>query len=293
MSDVVRLAGVIGWPIGHSKSPRLHGHWLARYGIEGAYLPMAVAPDRLGAAMAGLPALGFKGCNVTVPHKEVAVGFLDSMTETVRRLGAVNTIVVTPEGHLHGDNTDGRGFMTNLEVAQPGWTPDRAGDRPAVILGAGGAARAIAVALAEAGAARIAIVNRTPEKADAIASLVADMAATSVHSFESISEPNALLSRAAILINTTVLGMEGQPPLHLPLEHLAQDAVVADIVYAPLMTDLLSRAAARGNPVVTGIGMLLHQAVPGFQAWFGVTPTVDDALADAVLDRQPMADGGV
>lgn len=292
MSDVMRLAGVIGWPIGHSKSPRLHGHWLARYGVEGAYLPLAVAPDTLPAALAGLPALGFRGCNVTVPHKEAAVALLDSTTETVQRLGAVNTIVVTPEGRLHGDNTDGHGFMANLRATLPDWSPDRTGDRPAVILGAGGAARAIAVALADAGAARIAVVNRTREKADAVAALVAGKAATSVHSFESISGPDDLLSRAGILINTTVLGMEGQPPLQVPLDHLAADAVVADIVYAPLMTDLLSQAAARGNPVVTGIGMLLHQAVPGFQAWFGVTPAVDDALEAAVLDRQSDADGG-
>lgn len=291
MSDLTRLAGVIGWPIGHSKSPRLHGHWLARYGIEGAYLPLAVAPDRLPAALAGLPALGFKGCNVTVPHKETALPFLDSMTETVKRLGAVNTIVVTPDGGLHGDNTDGHGFMASLRATVPDWSPEATGDRPAVILGAGGAARAIAVALADAGVTRIAIVNRTREKAEAVAALVADGSAPSVHGFESVSGPDGLLSRAAIVINTTVLGMDGQPPLQLPLDHLAADAVVADIVYAPLMTDLLSQAAGRGNPVVTGIGMLLHQAVPGFQAWFGVTPVVDDALEAAVLDRkaQPAA----
>ncbi|MBW8729118.1 MAG: shikimate dehydrogenase [Inquilinus limosus] len=228
-----RLAGVIGWPVGHSRSPQLHGHWLARYSIDGAYVPMAVAPERLETALRGLAALGFRGCNVTVPHKEAAMALVDELDPLARRIAAVNTIVVREDGRLFGTNTDGFGFLANLQAGSPGWS---AGRGPAVVVGAGGAARAVIVALTDAGAPEIRLANRT---------------------------------RA--------------PALDLALDALPADALVNDIVYVPLETPLLAAARARGNPVVDGVGMLLHQARPGFESWFGVAPVVDAALRAAVL----------
>ena len=270
-----RIAGVMGWPVGHSLSPALHGHWLARYRIDGAYLPLAVRPEDLEKAVKSLPLLGFRGCNITVPHKESACRLVDRLDDQAQRIGAVNTVIVGPDGSLAGGNTDAFGFIANLTDASPGWKPR---DGPAVVLGAGGAARAVIVALHDAGTEVIRLANRTSERASALG---ADLGVP----IEVVDwqDRNDALSGAALLVNTTTLGMTGQPPLDMALDLLPIEALVTDIVYAPLETPLLAAARSRGNRVVDGLGMLLHQARPGFEAWFGVSPAVDDALRAAVL----------
>ncbi len=270
-----RLAGVVGWPVAHSRSPRLHGFWLEKHGIDGAYVPIAVRPENLAPALRALPLLGFSGVNVTVPHKEAALAVVDRASDAARRIGAVNTIVIDVDGRLEGSNTDGFGFLENLAAALPEW---RASDGAAVLLGAGGAARAIAAALADSGAPEIRLVNRTPERARRLAAEIGGP-------FQVVAWPEraAALAEAALLVNATTLGMAGQPPLDLALSALPRGAVVNDIVYAPLETPLLAAARARGNRVVDGLGMLLHQARPGFAAWFGVAPQVTAALRDFVL----------
>jgi shikimate dehydrogenase len=280
LSGRAALAGIMGWPIGHSLSPRLHGFWLREHGIDGAYLPLAVAPERLEQALRALPALGFRGVNLTIPHKEPALALVDQVTPLAARIGAVNTVIVGEDGLL-GDNTDGYGFVENLAADAPGW---QAGAGPAVLLGAGGAARAIAVALIDAGVPELRLVNRTLARAKTLAEQLADAArqrgaALSVLPWQ---DRNALAG-AALLVNTTSLGMTGQPPLEVDLAPLLATALVTDIVYNPLKTGLLAAARARGHPVVDGLGMLLHQARPGFRAWFGVDPEVDDALRATVL----------
>jgi shikimate dehydrogenase len=278
-SGRARLAGVMGWPVGHSLSPKLHGFWLERHGVDGAYVPLAVAPDDFSQALRMLPRMGFAGVNITVPHKEAALAAVDRVDPLARRIGAVNTVVVEADGALIGSNTDAYGFMENLRAGAPGWTPTTGA---AVVLGAGGAARAVAVALLEAGATALRVVNRTESRAEA---LVRDLdGAVKVVPWEHRS---ASLADAALLVNTTTLGMTGQPPLDLDLAGLPPEAVVSDIVYSPLETPLLTAARTRGNPVVDGLGMLLHQARPGFAAWFGVKPEVDNALRDFVLQSLP------
>jgi shikimate dehydrogenase len=270
-----KLAGVMGWPVGHSLSPRLHGHWLRRHQIDGAYVPLAVTVDRLKQALQALPALGFRGCNLTIPHKEAALALVDRATPLARRIGAVNTVVVEPEGLLLGDNTDGVGFMASLASGCPAWHADAG---PAVLLGAGGAARAIAVALLDAGVPELRLLNRTPDRAGELAGHLDGPIRVM-----SWGERGPALEGAALLVNTTSLGMAGQPPLVLSLDALPRSAVVTEVVYTPLITALLAVARARGHPVVDGLGMLLHQARPGFRAWFGIDPEVDDELRAAVL----------
>ncbi len=271
-----QIAGVMGWPVAHSRSPRLHGYWLRKYGIDGAYIPLPVRPQQFAAALRALPMLGFAGANVTVPHKEAALAAVDRTDVAARRIGAVNTIVVVPDGTLDGRNSDGFGFMENLRAGVAGWSP-KAG--PAVILGAGGSARAVAVALSDGGAPEIRIVNRTVERAERLS---ADIGGPfRVYGW---ADRASALFDAALLVNTTTLGMSGQPPLELVLDRLPTTAIVNDIVYSPLETVLLAAARARGNPVVDGLGMLLHQARPGFAAWFGVEPEVTPELRRFVLD---------
>lgn len=270
ISGAARLAGVIGWPIAHSRSPRLHGHWLARLGIDGAYVPLAIPPARLEAAVRGLHAAGFRGLNVTLPHKEAAMRLCDTLDPTARRIGAVNTLVFREDG-IEGRNTDAVGFVRSVEAAV-GALPQG----PALVLGAGGGARAVAAALLERGNP-VTVANRTPDRAAVLAAALPGVSTVPW------ADREAALAGAALLVNTTQLGMAGQPPLAMRLDAAGPDLVVADIVYTPLETPLLRDARARGLRAVTGIGMLLHQAVPGFAAWFGVTPTVDQALEDAVL----------
>jgi shikimate dehydrogenase len=275
LSGRARLAGVMGWPVAHSLSPRLHGYWLQNYGIDGAYVPLPVRPEGLGFALRALADLGFAGCNLTVPHKEAALGALDEVAEDARRIGAVNTILVRADGSLYGWNTDIEGFAQSLITALPEWS---IAGKHAVVLGAGGAARAVVAAVQNLGAEEVVILNRTRERAEALATDLGG--AIRPLSWEQRSEA---LSQAALLINTTTLGMLGKPPLSIDLAPLPTDAVVADIVYAPLETPLLAEARRRGHRVVDGLGMLLYQAVPGFAAWFGRRPEVTPALRDFVL----------
>jgi shikimate dehydrogenase len=274
ISGKAKIAGVIGWPIDHSRSPRLHNYWLARHDIDAAYVPLTVPPDQLAAALHGLPALGFVGANVTIPHKEAVIPFLDAVDPAARQIGAVNTIVVQ-EGRLHGSNTDGFGFLENLKAGAPTW---RAEAGPVVLIGAGGAAKAVAWALIDAGVPSLVIVNRTQARAEELAGALG--ATARVAPWEARA---AALGDAALVVNTSALGMSGKPGLDLDLADLPATAIVHDIVYQPLETPLLAAARARGNPTVAGIGMLLHQGRPGFRAWFGVDPTVDDDLRDHVL----------
>jgi len=275
ISGAAKLAGVMGWPISHSKSPVLHGYWLDHYTIDGAYIPMAVAPQDLPRAIAGLRALGFKGSNVTVPHKQAIMEFCDTVADDARMIGAVNTLVLDAEGHITGSNTDHAGFIDNLHLCDPSWHP-KAG--PAVVLGAGGAARAVLYGLIQAGVPKIRVANRTFERAQTLAQDFAP----NVEAI-SFSETSAALSDCALLVNTTSLGMAGQPPLEIRLDELPKSALVTDIVYAPLVTPLLAEAMKRGNRTVDGLGMLLHQAVPGFEAWFGIRPAVTQALREIIL----------
>jgi shikimate dehydrogenase len=280
LSGRAALAGVMGWPVGHSLSPRLHGFWLRQHRIDGAYVPLAVEPRRLEQALRALPAMGFRGANLTIPHKEPALAVVDQVTPTAGRIGAVNTVIVGTDGLL-GDNTDGYGFMASLAAGAPDW---RATDGPAVLLGAGGAARAIAVALIDAGASELRLVNRTRARAETLAEQLADPARDrgTVLTVLRWQDKDALFG-ASLLVNTTSLGMTGQPPLEIDLAPLPARTLVTDIVYSPLETGLLATARARGHAVVDGLGMLLHQARPGFRAWFGVDPEVSDALRATVL----------
>ena len=275
------LAGVIGWPVAHSRSPLLHGHWIAEHGLRGAYVPLAVAPGRLEAALRGLGALGFAGCNITIPHKVEALRLVDRLEPLAQRIGAVNTIVVAADGALVGRNTDAFGFVQSLVEGHAGW---QASAGPAVVLGAGGAARAVVAGLVDAGAREIRLLNRTAERARELAAELAPALGASCHievlPWETRHEA---LGGAALLVNTTSQGMHGQPPLELDLAALPRQAVVCDAVYVPLETPLLAAARARGHPVVDGLGMLMHQARPAFEAWFGLRPQVTAALRERLV----------
>jgi shikimate dehydrogenase len=267
-------AGIFGWPVGHSLSPRLHGYWLQQCGIEGVYEPFAVKPAALGKELHALGTQGFRGVNLTIPHKEAALQYMDQIDEHAKRIGAVNTVIVRDDGALEGRNTDAFGFTESLRAA--GFSLGEKKNSIAAILGAGGAARAVVAALQDMGFLRLRLVNRTRERAEQLA---ASMAYPGV-SFELYDWTDAekVLENARLLVNTTSLGMTGQPPLELNLSPLPTDAWVTDTVYAPLMTGLLKNAEQRGLRVVDGLGMLLHQARPAFKAFYGVEPEVTDAL---------------
>ena len=278
-AEKIIRAGVMGWPVAHSLSPRVHGYWLKQHAIAGEYVRMAVESENFSAALRALQDDGFAGCNVTVPHKEAALTCVDEVHPLAARIGAVNTVVVKDNGALYGMNTDGYGFLENLRHTHSGFNAARG---PAVVLGAGGAARAIIVTLLDAGATEVRLVNRTLARAEELAVELAGMGMGTLTVAPWTSRADAL-DGAALLVNTTTLGMQGKPPLDLDLSDLPEDALVNDIVYAPLETSLLARARKRGNPVVDGLGMLLHQARPGFEAWFGPLPDVTDDLR---RDRQ-------
>lgn len=277
ISGAARLAGLIGWPVQHSRSPQLHGYWLAKHKIDGAYIPMAVSPERFGEGFRALAALGFAGVNLTVPHKEAALALVDEADEVSRRIGAVNTVIIRGDGRYEGRNTDAYGFLESLRHDAPGW---RANAGPAVVIGAGGAARAVVAGLIDVGVPEIRIVNRTASRAEKLAQDL--QGPIRVVQWDQRAR---VLDGAALLVNATVLGMTGQPALDLDLARLPPEATVYDIVYVPLETPLLARARTRGNHVADGLGMLLHQGRPGFRAWFGVDPQVTPALRSFVLSK--------
>jgi shikimate dehydrogenase len=266
-------AGVVGWPIEHSRSPIIHNYWLAELGIPGSYVGIAVRPEDAPAFFRDFAASGLVGCNVTVPLKEIAAAACDVLDPVADAVQAANTLWLD-NGTLVGANTDAGGFLANLDEGAPGWDRDKG---HAVVIGAGGAARAVAYGLHLRGFEPISVVNRTVERASAVAALVHGARA---RGFEALP---GLLADARVLVNTTSLGMTGQPRLDIDLAPLPRSALVTDVVYIPLETELLSSARARGNPVVDGIGMLLHQAVPGFARWFGRRPQVTPELRALVL----------
>jgi shikimate dehydrogenase len=274
-SEAILLAGVIGHPITQSKSPTLHGHWLKRYGINGHYIPMDVSSVNLPHVLNNLPKMGFRGVNITLPHKESVLELADVISDRAALIGAANTLTFQSDGKLHADNTDGIGFIANLKQEAPGWDP-KAG--PALVLGAGGASRAIVAALLHEKVPEIILTNRTRARADALKAhfggkiKVVDW-----------TQAASYLSEATTLVNTTALGMTGKEDLKLNLDALTPKTLVTDIVYNPMITPLLANAQERGCYTVDGLGMLLHQAVPGFERWFGRAPQVDAELRRAVL----------
>ncbi|ETX28717.1 shikimate dehydrogenase [Roseivivax isoporae] len=271
----IPLAGVIGSPIAHSRSPRLHGHWLRRYGLPGHYVPLDVPADKLLDVVRLMPSMGFVGANVTVPYKEKVMEVVDQVTDRATLIGAVNTLIFRSDGRIHGDNTDGYGFLANIRQEVPDWS---AADGPAVVLGAGGAARAVIASLLDAGVPEIVLTNRTRLRAETLREAFGHR----VRVVDWLQAGNAF-DGAATVVNTTSLGMVGKPELRVPLDGLRAGTLVTDLVYAPLETRLLRVAAAQGCRTVDGLGMLLHQAVPGFERWFGRRPDVDAATREAVL----------
>ena len=271
----IPLAGVIGSPISHSRSPRLHGHWLRTMGIRGHYIPMDIAPDKLAEALRTLPHLGFVGVNVTIPYKEAVMELADLVTDRATLIGAANTLIFRTDGRIHADNTDGYGFIENIRQNIPDWSPVSG---PAVVLGAGGAARAVLASLLDVGVPEIVLSNRTRLRAERLREDFGQR----VRVVEWVQVGNHF-EEAAMVVNTTSLGMVGKPEMRVPLDGLRPGTIVNDLVYAPLETRLLATARAQGCTVVDGLGMLLHQAVPGFERWFGQRPVVDEALRRAVL----------
>lgn len=271
----IPLAGVIGSPIAHSRSPALHGYWLRRYGLKGHYVPLDIAQADLRDALRMLPKMGFVGCNVTIPHKETILQIADVITDRAALIGAANTLIFRKDGKIHADNTDGSGFIANLRQNAPHWKP---ASGPAAVFGAGGAARGVVAALIEVGVPEIRIANRTRARAEAIKS---DFGGK-VSVYEWVQTP-AMLDGAKTVVNTTALGMTGKSDFSAPLDTLDPSALVTDIVYTPLMTQFLIEAQDKGCTIVDGLGMLLHQAVPGFERWFGIRPEVDEATRAAVL----------
>jgi shikimate dehydrogenase len=271
----IPLAGVIGSPIAHSKSPKLHSYWLNRYGLSGYYVPMDIAADSLEETLRALPKAGFVGLNVTIPHKERVLAIADLVTDRAALMGAANTVIFRKDGKIHADNTDGYGFIENLRQGAPAWDPTSG---PAAVIGAGGAARAVVAALLDAGVPEVYLSNRTKTRAEALRQEFG----VKIQVCDWVQAGN-MLEGAATVVNTSSLGMVGKPEMRIPLDGLSSDAVVTDLVYTPLETKLLSEARKKGCTTVDGLGMLLHQAAPGFEGWFGVRPDVDEAARQAVL----------
>ena len=275
MANNYVMAGVMGWPVAHSRSPVIHNHWIRQYGLQGAYGLFPVQPNKLEDAIRGLPALGLAGCNITIPHKVNAMKLMDVVDPLARRVGAINTIVVTPEGALHGFNNDGFGYIQSLVDAKPDW---KANAGPVTVLGAGGAARAVVLSLLDQGASEIRLLNRTRDKAQALC----DEFGAGIQVVD-WSERHEALSGLALLVNTTNQGMHGEPELDLRLDLLPSTTLVSDAIYIPLETALLRNARLRGNATVNGLGMLLNQARPAFHAWFGVMPEITPELQQAIM----------
>ncbi len=268
--DRFLLAGVMGWPVMHSRSPMLHNYWFKRHNLAGTYVPLAIRPEGLAAALRALHPLGFAGCNLTIPHKEHALTIVDEVDTLAKSIGAISCVVARPDGSISGTNNDCYGFIHNIRQEQPGWRADAG---PIVVIGAGGGARAVLVSLIDRGAREIRLVNRTPARAQALEKELGGPIRA-----EPWDDRHAALAGAAMLVNTTNQGMVGEPPLELALDRLPTGALVSDIIYIPRETALLAAARRRGNPTVNGLGMLLHQARPAFRAWFGVMPEVTPEL---------------
>ena len=266
----MRRACIIGWPIEHSRSPAIHRYWLKVYGIDGDYEKEGVRPEELAGFLRSLAERGYSGANVTLPHKEEALRLAFIADEAARAIGAANTVWRDGAGRLNASNTDAYGFMTNLNQEAPHWNKGR---RPVMVLGAGGAARAIVYGLTTQGASRILLANRTRDRAEALPGAFGPT--VGVVDWEG---RNQALAGCGLLVNATSLGMTGKEPLDIDVEDLPEDALVADIVYSPLETPLLASARARGRQTVDGLGMLLYQAVPGFERWFGMRPEVTKEL---------------
>ena len=268
--DKFLLAGVRGWPVMHSRSPLIHNHWFARHGLAGSYVPLAIAPAMLEAALRALHPLGFSGVNVTIPHKQTALHIVDEVHESARAIGAISCITVRPDGRLMGSNNDAFGFIRNLRQQQPGWRADAG---PAVVIGAGGGSRAVCYGLLQEGVREIRLVNRSSGRAEAVALALG----AGVRAF-AWDLRHDLLEGAALVVNTTSQGMVGQGMLDLRLDRLPANAIAADIVYVPLETPFLAAARQRGNATVSGLGMLLHQGPLAWKLWFGLEPEVTDEL---------------
>lgn len=278
MSDThyrIPLAGVIGSPIAHSRSPQLHQHWLRTYGIRGYYIPLDVQRIDLRTTIETMPLMGFVGANVTIPYKEAVLEIADLVTDRATLIGAANTLIFRKDGKIHADNTDGYGFLENLRSNAPIWNP-KAG--PAAVLGAGGAARAVIASLLDAGTPQIFLANRTRVRAEALKSDFGSRL-----SVVDWVQAGNMLEDATLVVNTTSLGMDGKPELRVPLDGLQPETLVTDLVYTPLKTKLLQTAEEMGCPTVDGLGMLLHQAVPAFERWFGLRPEVNDDTRIAAL----------
>ncbi|MFP7569393.1 shikimate dehydrogenase [Marivita sp. S2033] len=271
----IPLAGVIGHPIAHSKSPSVHGYWLRKYGLKGFYVPIDIDPEKIAEMLPRLADLGFVGANVTIPYKETVMEIADLITDRATLIGAANTLIFRKDGRIHADNTDGYGFIENIRQTIPDWMPKSG---PAVVLGAGGAARAVIASLLDVGVPHIMLTNRTRIRAEKLR----EDFGPKVHVIDWVQAGNAL-DDADLVVNSTSLGMAGKPDLRIPLDGLRPGTIVNDLVYTPLRTRLLATAEERGCRVVDGLGMLLHQAVPGFERWFGKRPVVDDHVRAAVL----------
>ena len=276
MTEDFKLAGVMGWPITQSRSPILHNYWIEKYNLNGRYVPLAVKPERLADAIRGLPALGFRGCNLTMPHKQFAMMMVDSLTDTAKRIGAINCIVVDDDGKMSGTNNDGNGYVLSVQEVAPHWKPS---DGPIAILGAGGAARAIIVALLERGAKEVRVINRTFDKAVALAKEFHPV----IKSMPWDKRSDAI-DDVTLLVNATNQGMIGKPALDISLDKLSSRTLVSDLIYVPPETAFLAAAKARGNVTINGLGMLLHQARPAFQAWFGILPEITRELRVKIMD---------
>jgi shikimate dehydrogenase len=276
LSNRFLLAGVMGWPVMHSRSPLLHNFWFKKHGLAGTYVPLAIEPQGLAAALRALHPLGFAGVNLTIPHKQHAMTLVDEVDTVAVRIGAISCVVVRPDGTLLGSNNDCYGFIHNLKQEQPGWRADAG---PIVVLGAGGGARAVCYGLLQEGAREIRLVNRTLARARGIA---AEFGAV----IEALSweERQDALEGAAMVVNATSQGMSGQPALDIRLDKLPKSALAADIIYVPLETPFLAAARMRGNRTVNGLGMLLHQGRPAWKAWFGIDTQVTSELR-ALLEQ--------
>jgi shikimate dehydrogenase len=276
MTEDFKLAGVMGWPITQSRSPILHNYWIEKYNLNGRYVPLAVKPERLADAIRGLPALGFRGCNLTMPHKQFAMTMVDSLTDTAKRIGAINCIVVDDDGKMSGTNNDGNGYVLSVQEVAPHWKPS---DGPIAILGAGGAARAVIVALLERGAKEVRVINRTFDKAVALAKEFHPV----IKSMPWDKRSDAI-DDVTLLVNATNQGMIGKPALDISLDKLSSRTLVSDLIYVPPETAFLAAANVRGNVTINGLGMLLHQARPAFQAWFGILPEITRELRVKIMD---------